>query len=430
MNNFNRYIKSCLTKLFSAQMKRIIARNDIKIIGIVGSVGKTATKLAVAEILRSNYKVQVQQGNYNTPLSVPFIFFGRDLPNIYNPFGWFNAWLHAKRVASKTYPYEIVIVELGTDTPGDIIAYKPLLQLDVAIVTAISEEHMEHFESLDAVAKEELSVSRYAKSLIINCDDVSEEYLAKFLPSDMPATRYGFNGGDYNFKVSREDDNRLKMIVDLKNGQKLEVPTKMIAEQSAKSIAAAIVIADRFGQEPSLIKEAAKAIMPPPGRMNLLNGIKESQIIDDSYNSSPLAAKAALKTLAEIEAPQKIAVLGQMNELGVFSAPSHRSVGELCQPGKIDLLITIGKDANGYLADAAAQNGCRVVRCHSPIEAGNILAGEIEHGAIVLVKGSQNGVFAEETIKLILADSKDTAKLVRQSDFWLNKKRAQFKDCN
>lgn len=423
----NKFAKRILTKIFIAQMQRIIKKHQPKIIAVVGSVGKTTTKLAIAEVLKTAFSVQVQQGNYNTPLSIPFIFIGRELPALYNPFGWLKAWLVGQNVLSRPYPYEIVIVELGTDTPGDLAAFKDILTCDISVITAISEEHMANFANLDAVAKEELTIALFSRQLLINTDDVSEEYLTKYVASDVPKITYGVRANaDYVISTNRTKNQYLKLIISCQKQIQLEAETKMIAIPSVKSLAAAATLGFLLKMPSESIKTAINQISPPAGRMQLITGIKDSLIIDDSYNASPLAVKAALDTLYNIEAPQKIAVLGMMNELGDYSAIAHREIGAYCQPTQINLLITIGKDANGYLAEAAANNGCRVVRCHTPYEAGGILAAEIVRGALVLVKGSQNGVFAEEAIKSIVFNQQDISRLVRQNKFWLAKKQAQI----
>jgi len=132
--------------------------------------------------------------------------------------------------------------------------------------------------------------------------------------------------------------------------------------------------------------------------------------------------KAALHTLYRLAAPQKIAVLGNMNELGKYSEAAHHEIGQYCDPKQLDLLVTIGPDANKYLALTAAAKGCKVQQFDDPYSVGEYLKPIVKKGALVLVKGSQNRVFAEETVKLLLANPKDAEKLVRQSAEWLKKK--------
>jgi len=120
-------------------------------------------------------------------------------------------------------------------------------------------------------------------------------------------------------------------------------------------------------------------------------------------------------------------LLGNMNELGNYSKAAHTEVGEYCDPKQLDLVITLGPDANTYLAPAARARGCKVQTCTTPYEAGEQLQQHIKDGAVVLAKGSQNKVFAEEAVKAILADPADAEHLVRQSPAWLKKKAANFK---
>ena len=160
--------------------------------------------------------------------------------------------------------------------------------------------------------------------------------------------------------------------------------------------------------------------------MQLLKGEKGSLLIDDTYNASPEAVIAALGTLYEASAKQKIAILGQMNELGKFSPELHKKVGEMCDPKQLDLLVTLGKDANSYLADVAEKRGCKVMRCPSPYHAADVIRPFIKKGTLILAKGSQNGVFAEESLKELLDNPADASKLVRQSKQWIKIKQGQF----
>jgi UDP-N-acetylmuramyl pentapeptide synthase len=145
-------------------------------------------------------------------------------------------------------------------------------------------------------------------------------------------------------------------------------------------------------------------------------------IIDDTYNASPAAVKAALDSLYAIDTPQRIAILGMMNELGNLSPETHKKIGEYCDPKHLNLVVTIGKDANDFLAPAAEKRGCRVYKASDAKDAGEFVKKEMVQGATILAKGSQNGVFAEEAVKILLDDPSDRSKLVRQSEVWLKKK--------
>jgi UDP-N-acetylmuramyl pentapeptide synthase len=114
-----------------------------------------------------------------------------------------------------------------------------------------------------------------------------------------------------------------------------------------------------------------------------------------------------------------------MNELGEVSPSAHAQVGTYCDPKKLDLVVTLGQDAKDHLAPAAKEGGCEVHSYLDAKEAGNFVKSKLKNHAIVLAKGSQNGVFAEESLKPLLENKDDEARLVRQSPYWLSVKQLQ-----
>jgi UDP-N-acetylmuramoyl-tripeptide--D-alanyl-D-alanine ligase len=189
---------------------------------------------------------------------------------------------------------------------------------------------------------------------------------------------------------------------------------------------AAGAVGIRLGLSAGEVALGMARIRPVAGRMQLLKGLEGSLLIDDTYNSSPQAAIAALNTLYTFPSEQRIAILGSMNELGDYSKQAHEEVGLTCDPAKLDCVVTIGAEAEQYLAPAAASRGCQVKSFASPYEAGAFVHKILHPGAVVLAKGSQNRIFAEEALKVLLADGEDVHKLVRQSQRWLDKKAKQF----
>jgi UDP-N-acetylmuramoyl-tripeptide--D-alanyl-D-alanine ligase len=174
------------------------------------------------------------------------------------------------------------------------------------------------------------------------------------------------------------------------------------------------------------VGEALTHIRPVKGRMNILRGLEDSVIIDDTYNSSPAAAAAALQTLYELQAPQRIALLGDMRELGGSSQREHEKLGELCDPSLLAWVVTIGVESEQWLAPKARARGCQVKSFRSAIEAGKFIHSVMERDAIILAKGSQNTVFAEEAIKVFLHATEEEEQLVRQSPTWLKIKNDFF----
>jgi len=405
------------------QVRRLRARHDFKVIAVAGSIGKTSTKLAIARVLSQAYRVKFQEGNYNDLVTVPLIFFGGQAPNIFNPFAWLRIfWRNQK--ALKRYPYEIVLVEVSTDGPGQIKQFSRYLRADITVLTAIAPEHMEFFADLDAVAREELDITTFSDKILANQDLIPREYLAD-LPDN--TTTYGIKQpADIRLSNIKFSDQEASFDIIHKGGKFLHAAHEQISEPQLYSVGAAGAVAVELDMTAAAVEQGIRAIKPVSGRMQHLKGLNHSTIIDDTYNASPEAMKAALDTLYRYWAPQKIAILGNMNELGGYSASEHRKVGEYCDRRELDLVITIGPDANKYLAAAAKDKGCQIETFTDPYAAAEFLKPQIKEGAVILAKGSQNGVFAEEAVKLLLANPADAKKLVRQSSDWLKIKHKAF----
>jgi UDP-N-acetylmuramyl pentapeptide synthase len=420
--SFKKIGKAWLCQLLETQVKRLRQRNDFVIVSVAGSVGKTSTKLAIAKTLAANKRVIYQDGNYNDRLTVPLILFGKTEPGIYNVVAWLKLLMANRKKLQQPYPYDIAVVEIGTDAPGQLKKFA-YLKPDITVITAIADEHMEYFGSLDAVAREELAPLAYSGQVLLNADDIPEQYL--------PETQYASYGlhQQADYKVTRRATRALQgqqMTFRLPTGKELTAEVAALGGQGAKIAAAAVAVADLSGLSPQQIKKGLRTITPVSGRMQILAGKQGSLIIDDTYNASPIAVYAALEVLYGAEATKRIAILGSMNELGKDSAGLHEDVAAHCDPAKLDLLITIGEEANKYLAPAAKKRGCSVKSFNNPYQAGEYVLGQIRPGSVILAKGSQNGVFAEEALKVLLANSGQARKLVRQSDYWMAVKKKQF----
>lgn len=409
-------LKILLVKILGYQVRQLLKKNDVKVIGVVGSVGKTSTKYAIASTLAVHKRVQWQKGNYNDILSVPLVVFGHELPNIYNPIAWLRIMLQNNRTIKNGYDYDVVVLELGTDGPGQIGQFGNYLGLDIGVVTAIAPEHMEFFNTIDEVAEEELAVSGFAKKLIINEDLIDDEYV-----KSLGAIRFGLRSNDVRTALD------ISMLTISSKGKAwIKYPLSDGATTLAYSLTAAAIVARELGVDDAQIKSSFKDAQVPAGRMQILEGINGTTIIDDTYNASPEAVKAALDYLYTKKATQKIAMLGNMNELGHYSKEAHVVVGEYCDPKKLDYVITVGPDANKFLAPSAKDVGCHVETFQTPYDAGEFVKTILKPGAVILAKGSQNNVYMEEAVKLLLAKPSDQERLVRQSPRWLAKKRKNF----
>jgi UDP-N-acetylmuramoyl-tripeptide--D-alanyl-D-alanine ligase len=413
-------LKNILVKILGWQVRRLRKKNDFKIVGVAGSIGKTSTKLAIAKVLEAEKKVRYQEGNYNEIVSVPLVFFGYSMPPLWNFISWLKIIFQNEAQIWKKFPFDVVVVELGTDAPGQIGAFRKYLHLDIAVLTAVAPEHMEFFRDLEKVAEEEWSVSFFSDKILANRD------LCKIVPMNVDHRKIVFYGKDLGsvYKIDDVEKAEEGFYFDiLREGEKITSAFfPAVSEVQLYSICAAAAVADSLGLKGEKIKEAISGIRSFSGRMQRLRGIRNSTIIDDTYNASPDAVKMALNTLYAFEAPQRIAILGMMNELGATSEEEHKKIGSYCNPHLLDLVVTVGQDANLYLAPVARERGCEVYEFQSSLEAGKLVSEKLKEGAVILAKGSQNGVFAEEALKPLLADQADFAKLVRQEPEWMKKK--------
>ncbi|MGB4420628.1 MAG: Mur ligase family protein [Candidatus Saccharimonadales bacterium] len=421
--------KSFIQKKLESLVKLYFTNHpEVKLIVVTGSVGKTSAKLAIATILSEKFKVRVHEGNHNTFLSAPLAILGVEYPkNIRNIFEWLAVFRAAKKRIKSPSDVDFIIQELGSDRIGQVPHFGTYLKPDIAVVTAISAEHMEYFKTIDTVAKEELSVSDYSKLTFINREDIDGKY-AEYITSPDIQTYGTTVSAEYNFLVedySAQDGYSGTMSL-LELNESFKVNIKLIGEHTLRPIVVASAIGAKFGMTKDEIISGIKNVRAVPGRMNLLKGIKDSVIIDDTYNSSPLAAQSAIRELYKLDAASKVAVLGSMNELGVTSQVEHEELGKMCDPNQLVWVVTVGKDANNYLAPAAKTRGCQVRSFMSAIEAGGFVNSIIEPGMAILFKGSQGDIYLEEAVKVILHNSKDESQLVRQSEKWMKIKNKFF----
>jgi UDP-N-acetylmuramoyl-tripeptide--D-alanyl-D-alanine ligase len=399
---------------------------DVKLVTVVGAAGKTTTKIAVAKVLSQKYNVQVEPGNLNTQMAVPLGILGVTYPNpkLLHKFSTWREIFKACKYQIKNSQAQVVVQELGTDHPGEIAHFAKYLKPNVTVMTSIVPEHMEFFKTLEAVADEEFALAPVSGVTLVNADDTPAEFLAKLDPNK--TALYGSQPeADYRLTVDAQNQNPLDGYsgkIQAKD-QEFDVKINLVGEHNLRAGLAAASVGLMFDLTPSEIAQGLAAIYPVNGRMNVLKGIRNSTILDDTYNSSPQAAVAALKTLYEIPAEQRIAVLGNMNELGDYSEQGHKTVGEFLDGTYLEWVITMGDMANKYIAPMARQAGLNIQETQTPLEAG-AAANKIndpERQTVILFKGSQNGVFLEEAAK-ILAEESEYGKLVRQESEWLAKK--------
>lgn len=399
---------------------------EVKLIVVAGSVGKTSTKRAIATLLSQRYRVALQEGNHNTHMSAPLAILGIEYPsNIRSIGAWLSVFAAARKRIRANTTADVIIQEIGTDTPGDIPHFGTYLKPDIAVITSVTAEHMEFFSTMEAVAQEELSAANFSRLAIINRDDIEGRY-ASFL-TNPNVTTYGTTGAaEYRFEAQDFTiEKGYEGSVIVPDSEPFPATIKVLGEHSLRPAMGAVAVAMQMELTPEQIAAGLAQIRAVPGRMNVLHGIDDTIIIDDSYNASPLAVSCALQALYSLQVPQRVVILGSMNELGESSAAEHTRIGELCDPSLLSWVITVGKDAADYIAPAAKARGCQVKSFETAIDAGAFARSVLESGAAVLVKGSQGNIYTEEAVK-VLSLMSEHDKLVRQSAEWMAVKDGFF----
>lgn len=411
-----------------AVARAVLVRYKPKIIMITGSVGKTSTKDAVAAVFSSRFYLRASAKSFNSEFGVPFTILGVD-----NPWGNPVAWAAVAKAAfallilPNHYPNWLVL-EVGADAPGDLARILRIARPDAVVVTRLPDipVHVEFYATPEDVREEEFSPA-YAllpgTPLIVSADDANALSRAETLPARL--LTYGFDAesavrlsrANWHTKAGKVAGMRADVSLADERGE-------LVVRGSAGRVqllppAAAIAAGHAFGIPLAEALAALAAYEPPAGRGRLFTGLEDSVIIDDSYNASPAAVEEALAALASFPRGKgrRIAVLGDMLELGRYSVMEHERIGTHAAEAT-DMLITVGVRAQGIARGARAAGLNEVESFGSAQEAGAFLRAHIRKGDVVLVKGSQNNIRLERLVADLLADPSDRARLVRQDKEW------------
>jgi len=418
MRNLLQYILKILAKI-------VLWKYQPEIIGVTGSVGKTSTKEAIYRVLKKQFRVRRNMRNYNNELGVPLTILGLETAGR-SLIAWLKNFFKAGAVIfwGENYP-EILVLEMAVDRPDDMKYLLDFIPVKVGVITAIGQfpAHIEFFPEKGKLIEEKaLLVKSLAKNslAVLNYDDLSVRMIGDDLHKEVSIVNYGMGHGA-DLKIINYE----LVIRDLKKGDfgvnfKLEyqgsfVPVrlnKVLGKQQAYAVAVAAAVGLNFGLNLVEISSALRKYRSLPGRTKLIKGIKNSWIIDDSYNSSPTSALAALEILEELPGQRKIAVLGDMLELGESTEAGHRHVGQQAVL-VVDLLFAVGSRAS-FIADEAVQQGMardKIFKFSRSKEAALTLQKEMFPGDTVLIKGSR-AVHLEKVVREIMADPRKADKLL------------------
>lgn len=418
--------------------RRILNKYHPEIIGITGSVGKTSTKEAAYVVLSGHFNVRRNIKNYNNELGLPLTIIGAESGGK-SPIRWLMIFGRAIKLIfkrDKDYP-EILVLEMGADKPGDIRYLTDMAPCRVGIVTAIGPTHVEFFKTVRKIAQEKQIIITHLKrdgAAILNGDD---ELIAPMRSrTEAEVTTFGFNEKTDLRAVEVKVNQFLEKGIMVISGMNFKidyngslVPVFLPGVVGRQHIYAALAgIAAGLAYGINLVEASGRLqhYVTPPSRMRILDGIKYTIIIDDTYNSSPLAALAALDILSDVqvvEGGRKFVVLGDMLELGSYTEEAHRKVGEKVAQLKVDFLVTVGERAK-MMAEGAQSKGFdenKIVKFSQAREAGLFLQEKIKTGDLILIKGSQ-GVRMEKIVVELMAEPLKATELVcRQDASWKKK---------
>ena len=421
--------KHIIVAILTLEAKMLLRRAHPIIIAITGSVGKTSIKDAVYTVLKEKVHVRRSEKSFNSEIGVPLSVLG--LPNAWsNPFRWIKNIIDGFLVSLHPSEYpEVLILEMGVDRPGDMDKLTSWIRPDVVILSRLPDVpvHVEYFDSPDAVIKEKKKLVQALKAdgvLVYNQDDTKVVQVAEgVLQQTIGYSRYSLSPYTASADTVVYENGQavgLEFTLTHLDTASLMYINGSLGVQHAYNYAAATAVASLFKIG---VKEATKSLekhLPPPGRMRIIPGIKDTTLIDDTYNSSPIASEQSLATLGELKGvKRRIAVMGDMMELGQFSIQEHARIGSIV-PKYADILVAIGVRARGFSKGAidAGMNPKNIFEYDTTFNAAKEMQTFIKAGDILLVKGSQS-IRAERFVEELMAEPEHAEKLlVRQGKHW------------
>jgi UDP-N-acetylmuramoyl-tripeptide--D-alanyl-D-alanine ligase len=350
---------------------------NTKIIAISGSAGKTTTKEILAAILEGKYKINKTTGNNNNHIGVPLT------------------------LLSTTNEYDFLILELGTNHFGEIAYTANIAQPDYAIITNIGSSHLEYLKNKKGVLTEKAALFETTAArngtVFINNDDI---YLSKTMRDYTKRVTFGFESvSDVKGAVIDFDDMGRPVIEISYKDLNFQQQFNMYGEQSAKNFLAAAAVALKLGLNKKEISAGVAKFKSVDKRLNIKT-FKKFILVDDTYNANPESMRYAIELLPMIKGyKKKIAVLGDMFELGEESAKLHSELGRIIKRNKIDLTVSIGESMKN-LDSELKKLKVESIHFDSREELAGYLSSFNFSGSVVLVKGSR-GMKMEEYIKII-----------------------------
>jgi len=418
-----------LEKILRFMAKAILWKYQPQVIGITGSVGKSSTKEAIALVLESQYQVRKNEGNYNNEIGIPLTIIGcktggRSL------LAWLRIGVHFLSLMFWKHKYpEVLVLEMGIDQKGDMDYLLSFVPASIGVATHVSGSHLSQFGTIANVAREK---RKLIKSLpetgfaILNADNAETLKMQEVTKANV--ITYGFSSGA-DIRVDNllfhGDTGHVEGYSFKLNYKGKSVPVRLpfiLAKHLIPSALAAVGVGVAMKLNLVEIAQALEAFQSLPGRMNMFPGIQGTQIIDDTYNASPTSTRAAIESLSYMQAPRKVAILGDMLELGEDSDEAHASLAGDIKEANITRVLLVGKHMRN-LKDALLESGYQprqVSWYMDPWDTLAALSETLRPNDLILIKGSQ-GLRMELIVEALLAFPEQAPRLLcRQSPAWKN----------
>jgi Alr-MurF fusion protein len=381
----------------------ILRRYGTEVIGVTGSTGKTTTKEAVAHVLGAAFPLFKNPGNWNGRYGLP-IALGHLRPE-----------------------HELAVLEMASDSRGEIADLSAMAPPRVGIVTTVQPAHVDVFGDLETIAREKAALVRALPAegiTFLNADDPRVRAMAEQTSAEV--LLFGF-AEDADLRASdvrvTTEGTHFQLHLSPLYGSRLEQPiplfTPLLGRHAIYPALAAIAAGLHYGVAMEEIVGRLASLERVPGRLNLLPGLNGSLILDDTYNASPLAMVAALDVLAALPARRRVALFGDMAELGEFAQEGHALVGRHAAP-IVDALVTRGEQARGIAqaAERAGLDSSQITVTYTAEDATRAAGAALEEGTVLLVKGGMTARLERVVAALLTHPERDTQHLVRQSVAW------------
>jgi UDP-N-acetylmuramoyl-tripeptide--D-alanyl-D-alanine ligase len=352
-----------------------------KVAAVTGSVGKTTTKEILAALVGRHSPTGSSSGNRNNTLGLP------------------------SEMLSQTEAIENFVAEAGMSSPGELAVLGEILRPQILLYTRIAHVHTEFFPDIEGIVRAKAELLPWLDpegTLVINADDPWQ----REFPSQTAAHVVRYGAPDAEARVEALEDRGLlgSSFHLVLPGSEAEVELGLPGLHQAENLLAAAAAAAAFGVTAEQVAETARDLLAPEHRGRILHLVGGISMVDDSYNASPLAMHRLLELLARAPG-RRIAVLGEMYELGDLATEAHAQVGREAA-SSCDVLIAVGSGDASSLAKAAVGSGLSDDAVHSTADAAgatDLLRRLLQEGDVVLVKGSR-GVGLDRTVAALVGE--------------------------